>query len=214
MAVAATLALVALWFVFLWGPQGGRLDDANERSSSAEQENQELELRLARLQAAQEHALDLTADVEQLRRAVPDTPELAEFILDANQAASDAGVDFLSVSPGEPTANDASLPPVIPLNINVTGSYFSVLDYLEQLSSLPRVVVIDSMSLTPIGSATTDDSELTVALTGRMFSKTAPKLTPPPVPSATTTVTTPPATAEPTTTSTLSPPTATAGVTP
>jgi Tfp pilus assembly protein PilO len=207
MAIGATVGLLALWFMFLWGPQGGRLHDAHERTTAAQQENQGLELRLARLRSAQEHALDLTADVEQLRRAVPETPELAEFILDSNQAASDADVDFLSVSPGEPTAGVGALPPVIPLNIDVNGSYFSVLDYLDKLSSLPRVVVIDSISLTPDGAAAQSGDTLSVALTGRMFTQTAPQLqTTTSAAPAVAPATTVPAAAEQVTTSTLAPP--------
>ena len=192
-AAGAALALLGLWFVFLWGPQGGRLRDARQRVDTAEAQNSELELRVQRLEAAQEGAPARMAELAQLRRAVPPDPQLAQFILDANQAASEAGVDFLSISPGVPAAGVNGLPPVITLAINVTGPYFSVLDYLERLDELPRIVVIDSLNLTP-NSGVGALQELTVAVTGRMFATSAPQVVPPttvPVPGETTTTTTP-----------------------
>jgi len=176
-AFGAAALLLVMWFLLLWGPQGGRLSDADDRQTAAEAENSSLELRLARLRASQERATELMADLEELRRAVPDEPELAQFILDANEAASEAGVDFLSISPGVPELSDPLLPPTIALAISVTGGYFEVLDYLDRLTDLPRIVVIDDLSLTPTDSAA--GRELAVSLTARMFATSAPQITPP-----------------------------------
>lgn len=174
-ALAASGALLGLWFLLLWGPQGGKLDDANERKANAESANDELELRVARLKASQERAPELLADVEELRRAVPDDPELAQFILDANQVASDAGVDFLSISPAPPAAVVAG-PAEIRLQITVTGGYFAVLDYLSGLADLPRLVVVDDLSLTP-SQDQSGVQRLSVNLSARMFTTTVPGAT-------------------------------------
>jgi type IV pilus assembly protein PilO len=191
-AFGAAALLLLLWFLLLWGPQGGKLEDARERTTVAENVNDGLELRLARLRSAQEQAPELMADLDDLRRAVPDGPELAEFILDANQAASDAGVDFISIAPGLPELTPP-LPPTITLSISVRGEYFSVLDYLDRLGDLPRIVVIDSLGLTP-GQTESGQEELTVQITARMFATSAPQLSTAlqPAPGATTTTTTAP----------------------
>jgi Tfp pilus assembly protein PilO len=173
-AIAAAAVLAGMWFLLLWGPQGGKLDDAKERETAAEAENDALELRLARLQAAQQEAPKMMADLDDLRRAVPDDPQLAEFILDANTAATDAGVDFISISPGVPRA-DAALPPTITLSISVRGEYFSVLDYLERLADMPRIVVVDSLGLSPEPDQA-GLQELSVQVAARMFATSAPQL--------------------------------------
>lgn len=200
-AVAAAALLLGLWFLLLWGPQGGRLEDARDREAAAEAQNQALELRLGRLRAAQEQAPQLVASLDRLRRAVPDDPRLAEFILDANDAASETGVEFLSISPGAPSAADGALPPVITLDISVSGEYFSVLGYLDRLEDLPRLVVVDAITLTPGEGAPAGGPELSVSISGRMFATAGPQIT-----SAATTT-------EPgaTTTSTVAPTTGTSG---
>jgi type IV pilus assembly protein PilO len=201
LGLVASVVLLALWFVLLWGPLGGRLSKLEDREAAAETQNQELQLRLDRLRAAQDDAPALTADVDQLRRAIPDDPGLAQFLLDANDAASAAGVDFQSVSPSPPEASQVGGPPVIRLAINVSGTYFSIIDYLDRLEKLPRLVVVDNVTMTP----SQDTDQVALALTARMFTTdvaalaaapgTAPSTTPTTVPVSTQQPVTPPTTA-------------------
>lgn len=194
-AVGAGAALLLMWFFLLWGPQGGDLKDAQERRDAAEATNSQLELRVARLQDARDRAPELEADLDTLTRAVPDDPQLAQFILDANDIAIEAGVNFVSISPGVP-ALSAGLPPVISLSINVTGGYFEVIDYLDRLEDLPRIVVVDNLSLRP-SAEESGTTSLTVAITARMFATSAPEMIP-------TTTTTAPASGASTTTTAAS----------
>ena len=173
-AGAALVVLVLAWYMLLWGPQGGRADDADARRDVAAGTNMQLEANVARLQAGQAALPGLQADLETLRTAVPDTPNLAQFILDANDAATASGVDFLAIAPTPPAENpDPSLPPEIDLNISVNGGYFQVMDYLNRLNDLPRLVVVDTVALTP-GETVTGTQSLAAGLTARMFTTTVP----------------------------------------
>ena len=173
-AVGAALVLLLAWFVLLWGPQGGRLEDARDREEAAASANSELELRLDRLQAAQADAPALQAEVEALRVAVPDDPQLAQFILEANDAAAASGVDFLSVSPTPPAASlDPLLPAAVNLAVTVDGGYFQVLDYLNRLDAMDRIVVVDTLALAP-AAAEGGPTTLSVTLAARMFTTASP----------------------------------------
>ena len=169
-AVGAGLLILIVWFLFLWGPQGNRLSDAHDRRDTAEQQNQALQAQLARLQAAQERVPELAARLEQLRVAVPEQPNLAQFILDANDAAERSGIDFISVSPSPPAAGESG-PSVIRTSINITGGYFQVLDFLNRLGSMPRIVIVDTVGISPAGA----QGDLTVTLAARMFTTASPE---------------------------------------
>ena len=171
------LLLLAVWFLFLWGPQGNKLSDAKKRTTTAEAQNSQLQLRLARLQAAQKGAPELMATGEALRRAIPATPDLAQFILDANDAATAAGVDFLSISPAPPVPPPGAGPAEVHLQIAVTGSYAEVIDYLDRLDDLPRLVVVDTLGLTPGATEGGAADDLSVAITARMFTTAVPATT-------------------------------------
>ena len=202
-AVGASLVLLIAWFVLLWGPQGGKLEDAREREEVAAAANGELELRRDRLLAAQADAPALLAKVETLRVAIPDDPQLPEFLLEANEAATSSGVDFLSISPAEPVASaDASAASAVNLTVTVDGGYFQVLDYLNRLEAMDRIVIVDTLSLAPSGGEDGGPVGLSVSLAARMFTTAAPGGVPgtTPAPATTTAPATPASTGATTTT--------------
>jgi type IV pilus assembly protein PilO len=166
--VAALLVLV-LWWLLLWSPQRSDIADAKDRRETAEQQVSQLRVTLSRLQELKRSEALKRSQIEALRVAVPDQPNLAQFILDANEAADRAGIDFLSVTPAVPAAGTGNAPASINLAMSITGGYFQVLDFVNRLTDLPRVVVIDNLSLNAGEGGT-----MSVSITARMFSATAP----------------------------------------
>ncbi len=55
------------------------------------------------------------------------------------------------------------------VNLQISGGYFQVLDFLNRLDDLPRLVVSDSVNVTADQAA-----RLTVAITGRIFVRSVP----------------------------------------
>jgi Tfp pilus assembly protein PilO len=168
----AVAVLALLWFAFLWRPQSGRLAAAHEREAAAAAENAQLDLELSRLRAASADRADLLVDQGRLRSAIPDEPALAEFILDANDVASTAGVDWLSVTPSRPVPAEGGRPATISVDVGVDGGYFQVLDYLDRLGAMDRIVVIDSINASTGGDGGATP-RLSVTLTARLFTTAA-----------------------------------------
>lgn len=177
--VGAALAVLLIWYFLLWKPRGNAIADAQTRTDAAESQAIELRAQLQRLKDAKNNEAALRAQVEELKQAIPDEPNLAQFILDTNDAATRSGIDFLSISPTPPapatgptdgSAAPANAPSQVSLAINVTGGYFQVLDFVNRLTDMTRIVVIDGLSVTPSGAG----GDLSVALTGRMFTTQGP----------------------------------------
>lgn len=185
--VAAGMVLV-LWYVLLWGPRKADFSEARARSEKAETQRKELAARVDRLRAAQKDEPMKRAQVEALRTTIPDEPNLAAFILDTNDAASKAGIDFISIAPSVPAAPSAQSSPVavrtstgattlpasampaeIRLQLQITGGYFQVLDFLNRVGEMPRLVITDGLSI-----ASDDQAKLTVGVTARMFLRSVP----------------------------------------
>jgi Tfp pilus assembly protein PilO len=178
--IGVGVVLVLLWFVALWSPQGSALSDARKKASDAMQQGATLRDQLKRLQDSRRDQPLKQSRLETLRVAIPDDPSLAQFILDANDAASIAGIDFLSVTPTPPSAQGQATTPTtvagaaggaagapVPIRIAMTisGGYFQVLDFMNRLNGLPRLVVIDSVTMTAQAAAT----QLQVTLQERIF---------------------------------------------
>ncbi|MEN3274011.1 MAG: hypothetical protein V7636_2772, partial [Actinomycetota bacterium] len=88
-----------------------------------------------------------------------------------------SGVDFLSITPSPPVPPPGAGPAEVHLSIAVTGSYAEVINYLDRLDDLPRLVVIDSLGLTPGGGENPTSEDLSVGITARMFTTAVPAAT-------------------------------------
>lgn len=162
----AALVVLVLWYLLLWSPRNHQLGAAKARTEAANLRITDLNGQLQRLKVAQAQQPLKLARLSGLRAAIPDQPQLAEFILDTNTAANQAGIDFLSVAPTPPGAPPPGAPLGTPASINIglsiTGGYFQVLDFMNRLDAMPRVVVIDTVSLT-------GNPVMTVSISARMF---------------------------------------------
>lgn len=184
--VAAATGILLLWFVLLWSPQQGRKSDARDRQDVATARISTLRVQLQRLQDLKRSEALQRSQIETLRVAVPDQANLAQFILDANDAATKSGIDFLSISPTQPSGGGPQAPASMTVALSITGGYFQILDYMNRLTDLPRVMVIDQFSLAPEQAGVT----MSVSMQGRLFTSTAapaPGGAPTPPPGAPTT---------------------------
>ncbi|MGI8686490.1 MAG: type 4a pilus biogenesis protein PilO [Acidimicrobiales bacterium] len=225
--VAAGLILV-LWYLLLWSPRKADLAEAKDRREKAEVLRDELAIRVTRLRASQKDEPMKRAQVEALRTTIPDDPNLAAFILDTNDAASKAGIDFISIAPSEPTAGAGvagaaavntstaaggapaagALPAEVKLQLQITGGYFQVLDFLNRIGEMPRLVITDGLNV-----SSDEKAKLSVGVTARMFVRAVPAAfggvpvapAAPVAPPAATSVTTTPAASTPPPTATAAP---------
>jgi Tfp pilus assembly protein PilO len=205
--VAGAVLLSLLWYFLLWSPQGKKMDAAEERRETAEQTNDELELTLQRLQDLEERRPELEDQLAQLRRAVPDQPQLARFFLSAYDAAGRSGIELKTVTPARPAADTTAVtaapattsttaasgsgdaattettvpagpaaPSAITMSLVVEGGYFQVLDFLNRVDDMPRVVVVDSLDIGPSESedSTNPTGDLDATITARMFTGAVP----------------------------------------
>ena len=169
--IGASLVLIGAWFFLLWKPAGEDLDKANADKAAAEQRASELQVRLAHLKDLEKNAAVLERDRALLAEAIPSTDLLDQFILQVNERAARAGVSFVSVSPQQPGAATAAPgaaaagPTSIGLQIQVTGDYFQLLRFLEELRDGPRLVTVETFSLSKGG----EGGQMSASVGGRMF---------------------------------------------
>lgn len=191
LGIFGAVAVILLWYAMLWRPQSSDLSDAKARQRSAAAQNRLLRLQKAQLEESGSNRPALESRLAALKVAVPDAPNLAEFILDTNDAAAASGIDVVSITPTPPAADDTSDTPSMHVQLDVTGGYFQVIDFLNRLDQLPRIIVIDTLTVTADPEAS-GPPELTASIGGRLFLTTATPVAeaPPPDSGSTTTTTT------------------------
>ena len=169
--VGAALLITAVWYFALWSPQGKDLDQAKADEAAAEQRASELQARLARLKKLEANADVLERDRALLATAIPTADQLDTFLLQVNERAARAGVEFTSIAPQQP-AGAAAAPGAAPggptpvgLQMQVSGDYFAILRFLEQLRDGERLVTVENFSLSKGG----EGNQMSASIGGRMF---------------------------------------------
>ncbi len=187
--VLALVVVVLIWNFAFFAPAGRDVDHAKQRRDAATQLNQDLSSKLHDLRQVSDRAPEQKAKLDQLNAQVPTTPDLEGFIRSAYELKVQAGVDWVSIQSAEPVG--ASGASEIKLTVVVSGGFFQVLDYLNRVEALRRLVVVDGINITT-GSDTTGSGSgstgsgsagsgasssgaprLTVTLNARMFTQAA-----------------------------------------
>jgi Tfp pilus assembly protein PilO len=140
-------ALAALVVLILVLPKVSEIGQRREELQEAEDRESALRAQLAQLEEAREQARAVRRRLAELKGQVPPTTDLPGLIRLLQGSADQAAVDFLSVSPGAPTAVAGQFS-FIPTQITVTGGFFSVDDFLFRLETLPRAVKVIAVSVT------------------------------------------------------------------
>ena len=183
--VAAFLVCV-LFFMFFIRPRQSELATVNQDIESAESQNAQLQITLDRLKGLRAQSADLEATLEEIRGYVPEEDELPNFLFQVQEAANLAGVGFHQVTPELPKTPPEGAPLAeIRITITAQGGYFSLQDFIRRLYSLDRALRIDTLTLGPVsesgeqtettatttttGTPSTDEGDLTLNITARIF---------------------------------------------
>jgi Tfp pilus assembly protein PilO len=188
--VGAAIVITAVWYFAFWSPKGDDLDKAKADLAAQEQRASELSARLTRLKKLEANADVLERDRALLATAIPTADQLDTFLLQVNERSARAGVDFISIAPQQPTLTtaapgtpEASAPTPVGLQLQVTGDYFAILRFLEQLRDGERLVTVETFSLSKGG----EGNQFSASIGGRMFiapTVAIPTVTPTTTPSA------------------------------
>jgi Tfp pilus assembly protein PilO len=180
----AALVLVVGWYLALFSPQSREISKAHKAHTAAVQKISRLQGQVVQLNALKSQIPADTAALAALNAAIPATPQLDSTLRQLHSAADSSGVVLSMVSPSAPAASSASSArsagssssssssssgqqssgtPSITLSMGASGSYPQITNFLTQLSSMPRTVVVSSLNIAGTGA------QLTAQITANIF---------------------------------------------
>ena len=109
LAVLGAVLLIVLWFLFAFKPASDELADVNAEIQAAQDQQQQLETQIQRLQAIRADVTTIEAELAAYNTVIPDDPALPALLRELQVAADDSGLELRSVAPGE-TPNLARTP--------------------------------------------------------------------------------------------------------
>ena len=167
-AVASMLVLVAFFFLFI-KPRQNELGKVRDEVEQEEARTVSLRSELRRLQALQANAPELEAELARFRELVPRNHEVPNFIFLVQEAADEAGVDFVNIIPELPKAPPEGAPVAeVRATIGAGGGYFSVQDFLRRLYGLDRALRVDSVTMSG-REEETGETTITLDMISRVF---------------------------------------------
>jgi Tfp pilus assembly protein PilO len=165
MAVIAVLA-----FLLVVNPKRAEVADAQGQLEEAQSQELTKVAQRASLQQAEAEAPANRKIIRQVEQQLPPTADPQGFILLLKNAAVKAGVDLSQVAVQSPTAGEAGVTN-IGINLTLSGTYFSLDEYLFQLETLPRAAKVINVSIAAgaSGDATTVSGTLVMQVTVELY---------------------------------------------
>jgi Tfp pilus assembly protein PilO len=161
-AAAGAAILAALLIFVLVLPKLSDVSTAEQELEEAQAQQTTLSSRLAALRQAREEAPENQAAIQRVDQQVPPTADLPGMILLLRNAASSAGVQVLSLTPASPTPATEGAFSEIAVSATGEGSYFSIVDYLYSVETLPRAATVESVDIASAESTLTFTATITL----------------------------------------------------
>jgi Tfp pilus assembly protein PilO len=171
LAGAAAVLLAVLVLVLLVLPQFQQLRTYDDQIAAADQQISQAQTLLAQRQEIKARSAETEAKRIRLANQMPETPELPSLIIELQDTVNEAGLEFASLTPSEPTRTEAGYSEIT-IAMLVKGTWQDTVDLLQRLPKLTRQVRIVGFN-TAVQQADADDDDPTnvveTAMTIRVY---------------------------------------------
>jgi Tfp pilus assembly protein PilO len=170
-AVAAVAMLAVGWF-FLIGPQYEETSRLRDDAVQARSQLPALQHRLVELRKQNEDLPQYLAQLERDRRALPTTAELSDFLRELQMAGDAVGVAVSGLTVGAPTQVTAggTQAYALPINLTAGGTTAKLNQFLDQLQQVQqRAVLINNASIAPSAETGSLGGAATLSLNLQVF---------------------------------------------
>ena len=169
-AGVVVVAVAILMILLLVLPKSHQVSEAQAKLDDTRRQGQVLESRKQALEDAKAQAPQARKTIAEVDRKIPPVADEPGLILLLQNAAIDAGIDLVSLSPANPTFDSATNLSTIDVSVSATGTYFDVTEFMYQIETLPRAALVTNVSLSPgAGSASSGVPLLTLTATVRTY---------------------------------------------
>lgn len=151
--VAATLLVcVAVEAGGIYFDTLGQLESlagAEQKEQTLKREFEDKQKKAVKLQDYQDQLAQIETSLEEMIRQMPTEEELASLLVDISQTGLASGLEFKLFKPDAPIVKDFYSE--LPISIQVTGKFEELGLFVSGLASLPRIVTLHDVNITPLG---------------------------------------------------------------
>ncbi|MEE9336657.1 MAG: type 4a pilus biogenesis protein PilO [Methylococcaceae bacterium] len=107
-----------------------------------------------------EQLTQIEASLGEMIKQMPTQAEVANLLIDISQTGLASGLEFRLFKPAATIRKDFYSE--LPINIRVIGRYEEIGLFVSGLASLPRIVTVHNVNISPVGKTTDKNSLLTM----------------------------------------------------
>jgi type IV pilus assembly protein PilO len=162
LGIILPIALVALFYFYLYRPRGAELLDLEERISDMEAQNEVARARTAALDGLREDLVLAERRFAALERLVPtgeEIPEIYEAIASESEALR---LNMRNVIPIEAEADSGEYFMRQNWEMEIEGSYHDIGRFLSRVASFDRIVRSQVREIRPVQGASEGDQPVTI----------------------------------------------------
>ena len=126
-----------------------KLENAEQNELALKNEFEVKQKKAVNFQDYKDQLTQIEASLDEMIRQMPTEEELASLLVDISQTGLASGLEFKLFKPDAPILKDFYSE--LPINIQVIGKYEELGLFVSGLASLPRIVTIHDVNITPQG---------------------------------------------------------------
>lgn len=165
------VVIVAAMGWFLVKPELEAKDRAERKEKELREQFEVVQRKAASLPAYRAQLAEMEESFGALLRQLPDETDMESLLIDLSQTSVAAGLDVEYFKPGQ--EQKLEFYAEYPIDLRVTGTYHEFGRFVSGLASLPRIVTLHNIGITPTGSKDEDSrsgsAELSMELTAKTY---------------------------------------------
>lgn len=148
--VAVVLIEAAALVYFLYLPKHKMLTELKAQHQQLQAEVEEKTKIAINLPKIQKEYNNLNLELEKALTELPNSKEIPSLLTSITATGKNAGLDFLVFRPKPEVVKDFYAE--VPVDITISGSYFSVANFFAAIANLPRIVNITNVDFAEVRS--------------------------------------------------------------
>lgn len=139
------MIITASFFFLLYKPKIQQLSQMMEKQTKEEQQIKNARLTLMRLRSAKKQSNEIEQRLTRIRQVLPEESDIPSIVLQIQDIANQAGIEFVSIKPGGVIPNNGYAE--VPLEITIDGYFYDLVDFLYRLERMDRVIKVTKINI-------------------------------------------------------------------
>jgi len=139
------VAICGMYFYLIIMPKFETLAELREENDTLVTELNQVRVKASQLKKYQQMMKEVEEQFEAARAVLPENEQMRSLLESISASGKEAGLEFTLFQPGNDIEEEFYA--VIPISINMQGTFYNLSSFFDKISKLPRIVKISNFKL-------------------------------------------------------------------